>query len=100
MTALSQARLRRDLDHVVAQVQDLVHRVGDSGADTVNGLRDRMSQAATVARDRWTLMDGAVRDNARYAARATDQFVHDNPWRAIGVGAALGLLLGYLASRR
>jgi ElaB/YqjD/DUF883 family membrane-anchored ribosome-binding protein len=34
------------------------------------------------------------------AARATDQMVRDNPWRAIGVGAAVGLLLGYLVSRR
>jgi ElaB/YqjD/DUF883 family membrane-anchored ribosome-binding protein len=37
---------------------------------------------------------------ARQAADFTDGYVHENPWRAIGVGAAIGLLIGYLVSRR
>jgi ElaB/YqjD/DUF883 family membrane-anchored ribosome-binding protein len=39
-------------------------------------------------------------DQARDAARATDDYVHDNPWQAIGVAAAVGFLVGLVISRR
>jgi ElaB/YqjD/DUF883 family membrane-anchored ribosome-binding protein len=100
MTALRETRIRRDLNNVMGQVQDLVSRVGDQGADTAAGLRERMSGWAGVARGRLSTLNDSARDNARYAARATDSYVRENPWRAIGAGAAIGLLLGYLASRR
>jgi ElaB/YqjD/DUF883 family membrane-anchored ribosome-binding protein len=37
---------------------------------------------------------------ARNVARSADDFVHDNPWQALGVVAVLGVTLGYLLSRR
>ena len=39
-------------------------------------------------------------DKTKAAARATDDFVHDQPWKAVGVAAALGLALGVLIGRR
>ncbi len=41
-----------------------------------------------------------VIDKTKAAARATDDFVHDEPWKAVGVAAALGLALGVLIGRR
>jgi len=45
------------------------------------------------------MQDDAV-DRAKAAARATDEYVHDNPWQAIGIGAAIGFLVGLVVSRR
>ena len=42
----------------------------------------------------------ALVDKTRAAARATDDFVHEEPWKAVGVAAALGLALGVLIGRR
>jgi ElaB/YqjD/DUF883 family membrane-anchored ribosome-binding protein len=39
-------------------------------------------------------------DRARAAARYTDDYVHDNPWRSIGVAAAVGFLVGLMINRR
>ncbi|MFN7550464.1 MAG: glycine zipper domain-containing protein, partial [Pseudomonadota bacterium] len=36
----------------------------------------------------------------RATAEATDHYVHEQPWRAIAVGATLGLLLGFALARR
>ena len=41
-----------------------------------------------------------VADRAKAAARATDDFVHDNPWKAIGIAAGVGFLLGLLVNRK
>ena len=39
-------------------------------------------------------------ESAKAAARVTDEYVHDNPWQAIGIGAAVGFLAGLVISRR
>ena len=39
-------------------------------------------------------------DKAKAAARVTDDFVHDQPWTAVGIGAGVGLILGLLIGRR
>ncbi len=38
--------------------------------------------------------------HARRAVRATDHYVHDKPWQAIGVAGLVGLLVGALLTRR
>jgi len=45
---------------------------------------------------------GPTEDTARApaAARATDQYVDDNPWPVLGAAAAIGFLSGYLLGRR
>jgi ElaB/YqjD/DUF883 family membrane-anchored ribosome-binding protein len=37
---------------------------------------------------------------AKVAAKATDDYVHENPWKSIGIAAGVGFLLGMLVSRR
>ena len=41
-----------------------------------------------------------VVEKTKEAAKATDEFVHENPWRSIAIGAGVGLLLGLAISRR
>lgn len=104
MTSLREARLRRDLNSVANQVDSLLHRLGEDSADRMADWRDRMGMAASSmgasTKARLSHWDTTMRDGARSAARVTDTFVHDNPWRAIGAGAVIGLLIGFLASRR
>ena len=37
---------------------------------------------------------------AKAAGHVADEYVHDNPWRAIGAAAGIGLLVGLLIGRR
>lgn len=36
----------------------------------------------------------------RRAATVVDGYVSDNPWKTIGIAAALGMLIGLLAAKR
>ena len=45
------------------------------------------------------LQEAAVA-KAKAAGHATDEFVHENPWRSIGIAAGVGLVMGLLISRR
>jgi len=37
---------------------------------------------------------------AKQAVYRADDYVHEKPWQGIGVGAAVGLVLGLLLARR
>lgn len=104
MTTLREARLRRDLNNVASQVESLMSRLGDEGLDRMADWRDRVGTMASSlgagARAQLSSLDTSVRSGAKQAADFTDGYVHDNPWRAIGMGAAIGLLVGFLVSRR
>lgn len=104
MNTLREARLRRDLNNVASQVEHLLARLGDESADRMSDWRDRMSSMASHlgsnAGSRLSSLNSSMRDGALQAAKVTDTYVRDNPWRVIGAGAAIGLLIGYLASRR
>ena len=50
--------------------------------------------------DRLSQVSEATVEKAKVAAKATDDFVRENPWQAVGIGAAVGVLLGMLISRR
>jgi ElaB/YqjD/DUF883 family membrane-anchored ribosome-binding protein len=52
-------------------------------------LRERMNEA----------QETALRQS-KAAARATDEFVHENPWRSIVAAASLGVVVGLLIARR
>jgi ElaB/YqjD/DUF883 family membrane-anchored ribosome-binding protein len=52
------------------------------------------------AKDELVHLQMAAVAKAKAAGHATDEFVHANPWKAVGVGAGVGLLIGMLISRR
>ena len=99
-TTMREALLKRDLSSVADQVQDLLERLGDEGSERLQTLRDRASGWSSVARSKAADFGSVARDGALQAAKVTHGYVRENPWRAIGVGAAAGLLIGYLVSRR
>jgi ElaB/YqjD/DUF883 family membrane-anchored ribosome-binding protein len=41
-----------------------------------------------------------LKSRARQAAKATDEYVHDNPWKSMGYVAVAGMIVGLLITRR
>jgi ElaB/YqjD/DUF883 family membrane-anchored ribosome-binding protein len=77
-------------------VEELLERVGGMDEPEVARLRSRVEASIERARD--SVRSGAqiAVENTRKAAIATDEYVHRNPWLAIGATATIGLLLGAL----
>jgi ElaB/YqjD/DUF883 family membrane-anchored ribosome-binding protein len=100
MNTVSQARLRRDLNNVMSQVDSLLTTLGEEGNNSLQSLRERAYTAASSAKDKLTAINDTVTESTKQAVKVTDDYVHENPWRSIGIGAAAGLLIGFLAARR
>ena len=57
---------------------------------------------AGIDSGKYTLSDiqRLVTKKSKEAATATDEFVRENPWAALGVAAAIGCVVGLLISRK
>jgi len=45
-------------------------------------------------------VQSTTRDAVKDAAKATDDYVHENPWQTLACGVAFGLFVGALLARK
>ena len=100
VSVASKEKLVSDLKVVVADAEELLRATAGAAGDKVGELRERIGVRLRDAKERLQDAEAALVDKTKAAARATDDFVHEQPWKAVGVAAALGLALGVLIGRR
>ena len=92
--------LTKDLQNVVTDAEELLKAVGREGDAKLSEVRTRVQASLSSAKETLGDVQETVRAGAQKAITTTDTYVHDHPWQAVGVGAAVGLLVGFLAARR
>lgn len=91
---------KEEMSTFFSDVEDLVKKVAHVSDADVARIRSRVEGAISGVRQ--TVEEGAesVRERTRAAASATDDYVRGRAWTAIGIAAAVGVLLGISAARR
>ena len=100
MSNVSKEKLVADLKIVVADAEDLLRNTASQAGEKAIELRAKMQERLCDAKLRLADAEAALVDKTKAAARATDDFVHDQPWKAVGIAAGVGLLVGLLIGRR
>ncbi|AZG10321.1 DUF883 domain-containing protein [Pigmentiphaga sp. H8] len=93
-------KLISDVKVVLNDAEDLLKQAASSTGDRAVELRESALTSLKRAREKLLDVQDSMLERSKAAARATDDFVHDNPWRAIGVAAAVGFLAGLLVNSR
>jgi ElaB/YqjD/DUF883 family membrane-anchored ribosome-binding protein len=100
--AARQARVaaNHEVRKLIADVEELLRRVGDAADPELARLRAKLE--STVATTKKAISDGTeqVQRQAKEAFEASDRYVRDQPWEAIGIAAIAGLAIGLLVGRR
>ena len=97
---VSKEKLVTDMKIVIADAEEILRATANQAGEKVGELRERIQERLRDAKVRLQDAEAALVDKTKAAARATDDFVHENPWQAVGVAAAIGLALGVLIGRR
>jgi len=97
---ISREKLVDDFSAVLSEAEDLLKRAANETGDRAKDLRSQVEAKLLAAKLRLQEIEGEAVDRARVAARMTDDYVHDNPWQAIGVAAAVGFVAGLMMNRR
>jgi ElaB/YqjD/DUF883 family membrane-anchored ribosome-binding protein len=93
-------QLITDFKVVVADAEALLKATANQGGEKLAEVRAKAEESLRVVKARMAEAQEALIVKTKEAAKATDVYVHENPWQAIGVAAGLGLLIGWLMGRR
>ncbi len=77
-----------------------IPRTREDIRDDLETITDQINAGIEQGRYSLNQLQEALVKKTRQAAASTDQLIHDNPWGALGVGVAVGLLIGYMMPRR
>ena len=74
---------------VLSEAEEMLKKAATETGEKARDLRSQVESKLLQAKLHLQEIEGAAVDH-----------VHDNPWQAVGVAAAIGFLLGLVVSRR
>nr|MBF0685736.1 DUF883 domain-containing protein [Pseudomonas sp.] len=96
----SRDELITDVKSGLNNVEELLREAATSTGDRATELRDSAMAALRSASESLVDLQESMLERGKKAARATDDYVHDNPWRSLGMAVATGFVIGLLINRR
>ncbi len=96
----SKEQLVRDFKILVADAESLLKATAGQSGEAVAAMRAKVGESLAVAKVKLTEAEQLALEKAKAAAAATDEYVHEHPWHAVGVAAGVGLVIGLLIGRR
>jgi ElaB/YqjD/DUF883 family membrane-anchored ribosome-binding protein len=97
---VSKQKLMDDLNAVVNDAEELLKASANQTGERITAARAKAEESLKTARTRLSATQEALTERAKMMAKDADAYVHENPWKAAGVAAAAGILIGALIARR
>lgn len=92
--------LRHEFKDLIADVEELIMQTASLSGEELKLARAKLADRLDSAKESLKDMGNTVARGARRTAAATNDYVHDQPWKAVAIGATVGLLLGVVLARR
>lgn len=96
---VSKEKLMQDLRVVVSDAEELLRATANQAGEKMSAARERIQENLAATKERLAAAQHQAAVKTREAAKATDAYVHENPWKAVGIAAGVGLVIGMLISR-
>jgi ElaB/YqjD/DUF883 family membrane-anchored ribosome-binding protein len=93
-------KLISDVKLVIADTEELLRATAGQAGEKIADIRARTQDRLAAAKIKLADAEAALLDKAKQAGRVADDYVHDNPWRSVGVAAGFGFIVGLLIGRR
>src|SRR5690554_2164443 len=96
--------VKREIDLDCDTIGQIGRATADDSRSNIKELREKAEKRLKETRDRLESrgerLCGEARDSVEHQVDACDRYVHENPWTSIGIGAAVGVVVGMLIGRR
>jgi ElaB/YqjD/DUF883 family membrane-anchored ribosome-binding protein len=83
-------------EHLMEDAQALLAATTHVAGEKVVEARKRLTAAIEKGKETWN----NVQEKAIAGAKAMDEVIRDNPYKALGIALGVGTLIGYLLRRR
>ncbi len=92
--------VQSDIGKAIAGAEDMLTQAASSTGERAAELRGRALEQLKALQSRMKDVQEAAVEKGKAAAYATDDYVHENPWRSIVAAASIGVVVGLLIARR
>jgi ElaB/YqjD/DUF883 family membrane-anchored ribosome-binding protein len=92
--------VRNDMKTLVKDAQELFREATLATGEKAEELRAKGLVLLDTAMEKAQVVQAVALEKGKAAAHSTDEFVHEHPWKAVGIAAGAGLVIGLLISRR
>jgi ElaB/YqjD/DUF883 family membrane-anchored ribosome-binding protein len=92
-------KVMADLRVLAADMEELLKATAGQTGHQVAQVRARAEESLAAVKARVAGLQQSALAQTRVVGRATDEYVHANPWQVIAVGALTGLVLGFMLTR-
>ena len=94
----------REFHNILADIEDLLAEATALTGDDLSHVASKISDRLASAKSSVEEFGSSINKRALKTVAITNNYVHEQPWTAIGVGVgvgtATGLVLGYMLARR
>ena len=92
--------LAGELQNFIADIQGLVAGATTMSAEELNEAKAKLNERMITLKNSFDELRGNIVYKVRKSATMTNNYVHDQPWKAIGVSTLAGFVVGYVFTRR
>lgn len=100
MSDVTKEKLISDIKLVISDTEELLRATAGQTGEKIAEIRAKTQDRLAAAKIKMADAEAALVDRAKQAGRAADDYVHDNPWRSVGIAAGAGVIVGLLIGRR
>jgi ElaB/YqjD/DUF883 family membrane-anchored ribosome-binding protein len=93
-------RLMGDLKRAVQDAETWLRNATSANSEDLGMVKAKFEDTLRTAKRDLLKLEDSMLARGKIAAQATDHYVHDHPWKAVAAGAAIGVIVGMLISRR
>lgn len=89
-----------DLTLLANTLEQLLTSSADPADEKFLELKSKAEQSLEEVKSRISQASGSCYCRARQVISCADSYIHQKPWHGMGMGAAVGMVLGLLLARR
>jgi len=93
-------KLVGEMQAVIDEAENWLRSSSNATGEELRAAKAKFAAAVAAARHDLVELEQRVVEKTKHAAKATDEYVKENPWKAVGLGAAIGMICGLLIARK
>lgn len=92
--------VRNDMKTLLKDAQELFREASEVTGEKAEELRAKGLVLLDTAMEKAQEVQAVALEKGKVAAQSTDEFVHQNPWKAVAISVGVGMLIGMLVARK
>jgi ElaB/YqjD/DUF883 family membrane-anchored ribosome-binding protein len=89
-----------ELQSVIKDGEEMLRNTEQQAGENFKAAKARFEATLRNAKSELVHLEETIVEKTKDAMHTTDEYVKDHPWKSVGLGACVGLIIGLLIGRK